>query len=242
MSGFVDDVLGGSSGLLLGTFTPRLDDKGRLILPAKFRPRLAPGLVMTRGQERCLFLLPMDEFRRMYDQIRQAPVTSKQARDYLRVFLSGASDEIPDKQGRISIPAPLRAYAGLPKIDGELKVGPWLYRIATNLCMDQLRRRKLIRWEPWESFVALFHPKQVARDNPEHDALRQESRELVHRVLQELPPRYRICLVLREYHGLSCEEIGDVIGSSRSAVKSLLFRAREEFRQVYQRMGGTGPL
>jgi len=136
----------------------------------------------------------------------------------------------------------LRAYAGLPKIDGELKVGPWLYRIATNLCMDQLRRRKLIRWEPWESFVALFHPKQVARDNPERDALRQESRELVHRVLQELPPRYRICLVLREYHGMSCEEIGDVIGSSRSAVKSLLFRAREEFRQVYQRMGGTDPM
>lgn len=115
MSGFVDDVLGGSSGLLLGTFTPRLDDKGRLILPAKFRARLAPGLVMTRGQERCLFLLPMDEFRRMYDQIRQAPVTSKQARDYLRVFLSGASDEIPDKQGRVSIPAPLRAYAGLDR-------------------------------------------------------------------------------------------------------------------------------
>lgn len=115
MSGFMDDVLGGSSGLLLGTFTPRLDDKGRLILPAKFRPRLAPGLVMTRGQERCLFLLPMDEFRRMYDQIRQAPVTSKQARDYLRVFLSGASDEIPDKQGRVSIPAPLRAYAGLDR-------------------------------------------------------------------------------------------------------------------------------
>ena len=68
---------------------------------------------MTRGQERCLFLLPMDEFRRMYEQIRQAPVTSKQARDYLRVFLSGASDEMPDKQGRISIPANLREYAGL---------------------------------------------------------------------------------------------------------------------------------
>src|SRR5919202_1519655 len=56
----------------------------------------------------------------------------------------------------------LRAYASLPKIQGELKVGPWLYRIATNLCMDQLRRRKLIRWEPWDSFVSLFHPKQIA--------------------------------------------------------------------------------
>lgn len=136
----------------------------------------------------------------------------------------------------------LRAYAGLPKIDGELKVGPWLYRIATNLCMDQLRRRKLIRWEAWDSFISMFHPKQVARDNPEKDALRHESRELVHRVLQELPPKYRLCLVLREYQGLSCEEIGEVIGSSRSAVKSLLFRAREEFRQVFYRMGGTDPL
>jgi RNA polymerase sigma-70 factor, ECF subfamily len=136
----------------------------------------------------------------------------------------------------------LRAYAGMSKIDGELKVGPWLYRIATNLCMDQLRRRKLIRWEPWDSFVSFFHPKQVARDNPERDALRHESRELVHEVLQALPPKYRLCLVLREYQGMSCEEIGEVIGSSRSAVKSLLFRAREEFRQVYQRMDGSATL
>ncbi|WP_277212879.1 division/cell wall cluster transcriptional repressor MraZ [Isoptericola croceus] len=101
--------------MLLGTYTPRLDEKGRLILPAKFRARLAAGLVMTRGQERCLFLLPMDEFSRMYDQVRQAPVTSRQARDYLRVFLSGASDEVPDKQGRVVIPAALREYAGLDR-------------------------------------------------------------------------------------------------------------------------------
>lgn len=105
----------GTSTPFLGTYTPRLDDKGRLILPAKFRGQLAQGLVLTRGQEHCLFLLPMDEFRRMHDQIRQAPVTSKQARDYLRVFLSGASDEVPDKQGRISIPPMLRAYAGLDR-------------------------------------------------------------------------------------------------------------------------------
>lgn len=105
----------GSFAPFLGTYTPRLDDKGRLILPAKFRPQLAGGLVMTRGQERCLFVLPMDEFRRMHDQLRTAPVTSKQARDYLRVFLSGANDEVPDKQGRISIPPMLRTYAGLDR-------------------------------------------------------------------------------------------------------------------------------
>jgi MraZ protein len=102
-------------GLLLGTFTPKLDEKGRLILPAKFRGRLAGGLVMTRGQDRCLFLLPMDEFGRIYEQVRSAPVTSRQARDYLRMFLSSASDEVPDKQGRVSVPAPLREYAGLDR-------------------------------------------------------------------------------------------------------------------------------
>lgn len=111
----MSEVLTGVPSLFLGTYTPRLDDKGRLLLPAKYRSQFAPGLVMTRGQERCLFLLPMDEFRTMYEQIRQAPVTSKQARDYLRVFLSGASDEMPDKQGRISLPPSLREYAGLDR-------------------------------------------------------------------------------------------------------------------------------
>ncbi|MGP7961371.1 division/cell wall cluster transcriptional repressor MraZ [Sanguibacter sp. A247] len=109
------ETITGAPSLLLGTYTPRLDDKGRLLLPAKFRGQLASGLVMTRGQERCLYLLPMEEFRRMYEQIRLAPVTSKQSRDYLRVLLSGASDEMPDKQGRISIPAPLREYASLDR-------------------------------------------------------------------------------------------------------------------------------
>jgi len=101
--------------VFLGTHTPRLDDKGRLFLPAKFRDRLASGLVVTRGQERCLYVFPMDEFVRVAETMRNAPVTSKAVRDYLRVFLSGASDEIPDKQGRVTVPATLREYAGLTR-------------------------------------------------------------------------------------------------------------------------------
>ena len=101
--------------MFLGTHTPRLDDKGRLILPAKFRDQLATGLVVTRGQERCLYVFAIRYFEKFHEQLRQAPVTSKEARDYLRVLLSGASDELPDKQGRITLPPALRAYAGLER-------------------------------------------------------------------------------------------------------------------------------
>lgn len=101
--------------MFLGTHTPRLDDKGRLFLPAKYRDRMAGGLVVTRGQERCLFIFPKDEFVTVAEQMRQAPMSSRKARDYSRVFLSGASDEVPDKQGRFTIPAKLREYAGLDR-------------------------------------------------------------------------------------------------------------------------------
>jgi len=101
--------------MFLGTHAPRLDEKGRLFLPAKFRDELAEGLVITKGQERCLYVWPQAEFARITEQMRSAPVTSKGARDYMRVLFAGASDEVPDKQGRITIPPQLRDYAGLSK-------------------------------------------------------------------------------------------------------------------------------
>jgi MraZ protein len=101
--------------VFLGTHTPRLDDKGRLILPAKFRDELAEGLVVTKGQERCLYIWPIAEFGRITEQMRLAPVTSKGPRDFMRVLFAGASDEVPDKQGRITVPPALRAYAGLDR-------------------------------------------------------------------------------------------------------------------------------
>lgn len=101
--------------VFLGTYTPRLDEKSRLILPAKFREELSEGLVLTRGQERCLYVFSAREFEKVHEQLRAAPLSSRQARDYIRVFLSGASDEVPDKQGRVTVPAPLRQYAGLDR-------------------------------------------------------------------------------------------------------------------------------
>jgi MraZ protein len=105
----------GALKMFLGTHEPRLDDKGRLILPAKFREELAAGLVITKGQERCLYVFPSNEFSVITETLKQAPVTAKSARDYSRVMFAGAHDEIPDRQGRVTIPQSLRTYAGLEK-------------------------------------------------------------------------------------------------------------------------------
>lgn len=101
--------------MFLGTHAPRLDEKGRLFLPAKYREELSGGLVVTKGQERCLYVFPVEEFQRITEAMRTAPVTAKAVRDYSRVFFASASDEVPDKQGRVTIPPALRSYAGLSK-------------------------------------------------------------------------------------------------------------------------------
>jgi MraZ protein len=101
--------------MFLGTHTPRLDDKGRLILPAKFREPLSTGLVITKGQERCLVIWPTAEFTEYSQKLRTAAPTNANVRAYTRVFFSSAYDEQPDKQGRITLPPSLREYAGLDR-------------------------------------------------------------------------------------------------------------------------------
>ncbi|OLT29101.1 cell division/cell wall cluster transcriptional repressor MraZ [Nocardiopsis sp. CNR-923] len=101
--------------MFLGTHTPRLDQKGRLFLPAKYRDELSGGLVITKGQEHCLYVFPLEEFGRVTDALSSAPVTAKAVRDYGRVLFASASDESCDKQGRITIPPKLREYAGLDR-------------------------------------------------------------------------------------------------------------------------------
>jgi MraZ protein len=101
--------------VFLGTHTPRLDEKGRLILPAKYRDELAEGVVITKGQERCLYVWPLAEFTRVTTAMRDAQMSGKTLRDHSRVLFASASDEVPDKQGRITLPPALRQYAGLDR-------------------------------------------------------------------------------------------------------------------------------
>src|SRR5690625_4029446 len=109
--------------MFLGTYTPRLDEKSRLFLPAKFRDELADGLVLTRGQERCVYVFSMQYFQRAHNHMRESPLSSSHARAFIRVFLSGACDDKPDKQGSITIPAPLREYAGLDRDVADIGAG-----------------------------------------------------------------------------------------------------------------------
>jgi MraZ protein len=101
--------------VFLGTHTPRLDEKGRLFLPAKYREEVAGGVVLTKGQERCLFVFTAAGFAEKAEQLQAAPLSAKAARDYARQFFGSAFDETPDRQGRITVPPGLRAYAGLDR-------------------------------------------------------------------------------------------------------------------------------
>lgn len=118
-----DEPEQGLPPLLLGTYTPRMDAKGRLALPAKFRSQLSGRFVLARGQERCVYLLPANEFRRMAGRIEHVSVGNKATRDYLRVFLSGAVDEQADSKGRVMIPPMLRSYAHLDRDIAVIGVG-----------------------------------------------------------------------------------------------------------------------
>ena len=101
--------------MFLGTHAPRLDDKGRLVLPAKFREALANGLVLSKGQDRSIVVWPATEFAAYAKQLNEASRSDPKVQAYQRVLFSGASDEIPDRQGRITVPPILREYAGLDR-------------------------------------------------------------------------------------------------------------------------------
>lgn len=99
--------------MLMGEFHHNIDDKGRLIIPSKFRYELGEKFVITRGLEKCLFVYSLDEWAKIIDRLKSLPFTNKDARNFTRFFLSGAAECEFDKQGRINITSPLVNYAGL---------------------------------------------------------------------------------------------------------------------------------
>ena len=101
--------------MFMGEFHHNIDEKGRLIIPSKFRYELKEKFIVTRGLEQCLFVYSMDDWNNIINKLKELPFTSKDARTFMRMFLSGATECEIDRNGRINISAPLVNYAGLDK-------------------------------------------------------------------------------------------------------------------------------
>lgn len=95
----------------MGEFEHTVEENGRVAIPAKFRPAFAGGLVVTRGLDRCLFVFTRGDWERLAERLSQLPLTSTEARAFVRLMFAGATDAELDGQGRIGLPVFLRAYA-----------------------------------------------------------------------------------------------------------------------------------
>ncbi|OYD06688.1 division/cell wall cluster transcriptional repressor MraZ [Paludifilum halophilum] len=101
--------------MFMGEYRHSVDEKGRLIIPSKYREDLGPSFVVTRGLDHCLFVYPQSEWRNLEQKLKALPFTRADARAFTRFFFSGAIVVELDKQGRITLPSHLRDFAKLEK-------------------------------------------------------------------------------------------------------------------------------
>jgi RNA polymerase sigma-70 factor (ECF subfamily) len=123
----------------------------------------------------------------------------------------------------------VRAFRSLGQLRDVERLSSWLYSIASHLCLDQLRRRRLISWLPWpEAGSERRHSADPIEEMGESD--------LVRRTLRQLPSKDALCLALRGVEGFSCGEIADIMKCSEAAVWNRLARARAKFAATYDRL------
>lgn len=101
--------------MFIGEYHHTIDEKGRIIIPAKFREALGKEFIITRGIENCLFVYSLQNWAKITDKLSSLPFTKKDARTFNRFFMSGATSVELDKQGRVNISQPLTQYANLVK-------------------------------------------------------------------------------------------------------------------------------
>lgn len=101
--------------MFIGEYHHSIDEKGRIIIPVKFREELGDHFIVTRGIENCLFVYSLENWAKITNKLNSLPFTQKDARTFNRFFLSGATEVELDKQGRMNLPAPLIQHANLLK-------------------------------------------------------------------------------------------------------------------------------
>ncbi len=109
--------------MLIGEYEHSLDTKGRLIMPAKLREDIGEKFIITKGLDGCLFGFSQNEWTNFEEKLKTLPLTNKNARDFVRFFLSGATECEIDKQGRFLIAGNLRQYAEMEKEVAIIGVG-----------------------------------------------------------------------------------------------------------------------
>ncbi len=129
----------------------------------------------------------------------------------------------------------LKAFQSIGGITQDSNLSAWLYRIASNACFDNLRRRKLITWMPM-----LEESDKSGELTSDDFAPQVIEAQMVRRTLIEMPPALSVCLVLRSVEGFSCEEIAEILKIPKGTVFSRLARARDSFIQIYNRVAHTG--
>ncbi len=151
--------------------------------------------------------------------------------------MMGNADEALD----VTQDAFISAYKNLDKLvprrnpdaSEGVYLSAWLHRIATNKCIDALRQRKRRTCVDWDS-VAATAPAIADDDiHPELHVMNRERTDQIQRVLDQMSPHYRMALLLHEYQGLSLREVALAMDRTESAIKSILFRAREQFRSLH---------
>lgn len=131
----------------------------------------------------------------------------------------------------------LRVYRNLPKFRFDCSFHTWLYRIVANLCLDQLRKRKVRKEEPASFEIGTgevdrfqFVPEQRADVDPQRQLMSAEVNTRIQQVLGELTPRERVVFEMRHYQGMRLRAIGESLGVTEEAAKNCLFRATQKMR------------
>jgi RNA polymerase sigma-70 factor, ECF subfamily len=133
----------------------------------------------------------------------------------------------------------LRVYRNLQSFRFDCSFHTWLYRIVTNICLDQLRKRKVRKEEssvvetgdgPIDRMDAF--EEDSAESDPERSMLNSQLKQRIENALGDLTPRERMVFELRHYQGLRLRNIGEMLGTTEEAAKNCLFRATQKMRSV----------
>ncbi len=131
----------------------------------------------------------------------------------------------------------VKALTSIGKFKKSTNFSGWLYRIVNNQCLDQLRKRG--RDTSWEKFQ---NSSRGPAENPEDNLIKRERERFIRECLQELSDMQRACLILRDFEGYSCEEIGQILGIERSTVRVHLHRARENLKRIINQKQKEGKI